>query len=49
MHRRHKALGLFLGAIGIGILIAVIIPSCYLVVIEGVILVIMGWLLLRRC
>jgi uncharacterized protein (DUF2062 family) len=44
---KPKTLGLTLGAVGSGILIALLIPTGTLAFIEGVILVILGFILIR--
>jgi len=48
MAGRRKTLGLLLGAVGCGVLLASIIPIGALVVIEGAILIAIGWLFLTR-
>lgn len=48
MAGKHKTTGLFLGAVGIGILLACLIPTGLLVVLGGLFLITIGWLLLRK-
>jgi|GEM_PF-2182503 len=48
MAGRRKTLGLLLGAVGGGILLASVIPIQVLVVIEGAILIAIGWLFLTK-
>ncbi len=48
MAGRRKVTGLLLGAVGIGILIAFILPQWLVIILEGSILVIVGWMLLRK-
>ncbi len=48
MAGKRKVWGLCLGAIGLGILLARIMPLVILVALEGLCLLIIGWLLLRN-
>ncbi|MCG8501023.1 MAG: hypothetical protein MJB12_11530 [Firmicutes bacterium] len=48
MAGRRKVTGLLIGAIGAGIVFAWIIPTGFLVGLEGLLLIVIGWLLLRK-
>ncbi|MGE4282624.1 MAG: hypothetical protein AB7G87_02790 [Clostridia bacterium] len=48
MAGKNKTLGLVLGVLGAAILIAFILPLQLLVIIEGIILISIGWLFFRN-
>ena len=48
MAGHNKTFGLTLAAIGLGIFVACITPVGILAIIEGIVLVMLGWVLFRR-